>query len=195
MALNIVSSGEYKPFCKYNAKAGRWYFRKDEQETELASPTFIVDFDNIKTGWFLFLEGQAPNIVYDPSISNQAARPSEVHKRGFEVNLFSPNLFGGVATLSGASMHLNNAINDVYVAYEAGKAANAGMVPVVSCTGTTPMKDKMGTNYRPILSIVKWVPRPAELDGYGQTVSVPVANVPPAQPPAVTAPVSSVSEF
>lgn len=191
MGLNIVQSGEFRPYCKYNAKAGRWYVKKDEEETEVPNPTFVADFDNIKTGWFLFLEGQAPNIVHDPSLSQAAPKPSDAHKRGFELNLFSQSLFGGVVVMTAASMHLNNAINEVYEQYEAQRGANAGKLPVISCTGTTPMKDKMGTNYKPNLTLVKWVDRPAELNG-NAAVSTPATQA----APVATAPVAaSVSEF
>jgi hypothetical protein len=36
-------------------------------------------------------------------------------------------------------------------------------MPVIACTGSEPMKDRHGTNYKPKLEIVKWVDRPAEL--------------------------------
>lgn len=191
MGLNIVSSGEFKPYCKYNAKSGRWYVKKDDVEQEVTNPAFVADFDNIKTGWFLFLEGQAPNIVYDANLSTPAAKPSEAHKRGFELELFSQNTFGGVVVMSGASMHTCNAINEIYEQYEKERDANKGMLPVVQAVGATPMKDKFGTNYRPELKILKWIPRPAEFGGTAQAAPAPTAPVTP--PPAPVA--SAVSEF
>lgn len=187
MGLNIVQSGEFKPYCKYNAKAGRWYVKKDDEETEVPNPTFVADFDTIKTGWFLFLEGQAPNIKHDPSLTEAAPKPSDSHKRGFEINLFSQSLFGGVVVMTASSMHINNAINEVYEQYEAQRAANPGKLPVISCTGTTPMKDKMGTNYKPNLTLVKWVDKPAELGGSG-AASAPTPVATPVAP-------ANVSEF
>ncbi len=164
MGLNIVQqSGEYKPFVKYNAKAGRWYFVKDGNETELNNPSFVIDFDNIKTGWFLFQEGMAPAITYDASLTETAPKPSEKHKRGFEVVLFSPKLFGGEAVFTAASMHVCNAVNELYVAYEEQRSANKGKLPVVTCNSTEAMKDKMGTNYKPKMSITKWTDRPSDL--------------------------------
>lgn len=188
MGLNIGQSGEFRPYCKYNAKAGRWYVKKDDAEVEVPNPTFVADFDNIKTGWFLFMEGQAPSIVHDKSLTEPAAKPSDKHKRGFEVDLYSQNLFGGVVVMTAASMHVNNAINDVYEQYEAQRGANAGKLPVVSCTGTTPMKDKMGTNYRPNLSIVKWVDRPAEMAAESTSSPAQKQDTTPAQ-------AAGVSEF
>lgn len=190
MGLNIVSSGEFKPYCKYNAKSGRWYVKKDEAEQEIANPTFVADFDNIKTGWFLFLEGQAPNIVYDVNLQTPSAKPSDAHKRGFEMDLFSQATFGGVVVMSAASMHTCSAVNDLYEQYEKERDANKGMLPVVQAVGATPMKDKFGTNYRPELKILKWIPRPAEFGG--QSSNVAGTNNPA---PVQAAPANSVSEF
>lgn len=165
MALNIVSTGgDFDPYVKYNAKAGRWYTKGENGEVEVQHPVFVADFKNVKTGWLLFLEGQAPNCVWDANLSTPAPKPSDAHKRGFEVRLFSKAHFGGVVQLSSSSMHLCNAINDLYMQYEAAPEAGQGKLPVVKFTGSTPMKDKMGTNYRPNFVIEKWVDRPAEFD-------------------------------
>lgn len=160
--LNIVSSNEsFDPYVKYNAKAGRWYLKDD---VEVNNPVFVADFANIKTGWLLFLEGQAPNNVWDESLSNAAQKPSDKHKRGFEVRLFSKASFNGVVQLSSSSMHLCSAINDLYVQYESAAESKQGKLPVIQYTGSTPMKDKMGTNYKPNFKIEKWVDRPKEFD-------------------------------
>lgn len=162
--LNIVSNNaDYDPYVKYNAKAGRWYAKIGETESEIQNPVFIADFANIKTGWILFLEGQAPSKIWDTNLSTPAARPDEKHKRGFSLRLFSNNSFGGVVELSSSSMHLCSAINELYEQYEAARGNNPGALPVVKFTGSTPMKDKMGTNYKPNFIIEKWVPVPAEL--------------------------------
>jgi len=191
MALNIVSQGSFDPFVKYNAKAGRWYLKKDDQEIEIQNPVFVADFENIKTGWLFFAEGQAPSKEWDASLSVQAPRPSDKHKRGFALRLYSKASFDGVVELSSSSMHLCAAISDLHTQYEAQRGANPGMLPVVKYTGSVPMKDKMGTNYKPNFVIEKWVARPAELsDGtpVAANQSAPVAAAPAPQ-------VASVSEF
>jgi hypothetical protein len=192
MGLNIVSNGgDFKTWTKYNSKAGRWYIKGDGGEIEVQPKQFIVDFANIKTGWLLFLEGQAPSQVWDESLTQPTPKPSDKHKRGFAVSLFSKSAFNGVVELSSNSMHLCGAINDLYTAYEAGIDSNKGKVPVVEYVGCTPMKDKMGINYRPDLKLVKWVDRPAELnDGEEEVAIAPAPKPAPAAPPA-----SSASEF
>lgn len=189
MALNIVSQGgDFDPYVKYNAKAGRWYIKGENGEVEVQNPVFVADFANIKTGWLLFLEGQAPDKVWDVSLTQPAPKPSDAHKRGFGLRLFSKTSFGGVVDLSGASMHLNGSINDLYTAYEVAPEAKQGLLPVVKFAGATPMKDKMGTNYKPNFVIEKWVARPAEFDG--DTAQAVQSQAPAQQPVA-----ASVSEF
>ncbi|MCA3604957.1 MAG: hypothetical protein IOC67_00445 [Methylobacterium sp.] len=77
---------------------------------------------------------------------------------------FSPKFFGGAVEMASASIHVSNAIRDVYAVFEeqAGRTENRGKVPVIACTGADAMKDKYGTNYRPKLELTKWVDRPAE---------------------------------
>lgn len=165
MALNIATEGgDFDPYVKFNAKAGRWYIKEGEMEVEVDKPVFVADFENIQTGWLLFLEGQAPSKVWDDNLQTPAEKPGDNHKRGFQVRLFSEKQFKGVVELASSSMHLCNAINDLYMQYEDGLASNAGKLPVVQYTDSTPMKDKHGTNYKPNFVIEKWVDRPSAFD-------------------------------
>jgi hypothetical protein len=164
MSLNIGGSGNARPFCKFNAKADKWFIRGPEgEDVEIAAPTFVADFDNIATGWLRFREGQAPERVMDPSLEQAAPLPGEGFKRGFVVMTYSPKFFGGLAEFGSASIHLSNAIKEVFAEYEADKPKNPGKLPVIVCTGSQAMKDRYGTNYRPTLKIAKWVERPADL--------------------------------
>lgn len=197
MGLSIGGTGNGKPYVKYNAKADKWFARGAEgQDVEIERPTFVADFDNIATGWLLFREGQAPERVIDPAIDRPAPSPGEGFKRGFVVMTFSPKYFGGGAEFASGSIHLANAIKEVYAAYEAGKAANPGKLPVIACSGSQAMKDRYGTNYRPTLNIATWVERPAELPNASpveasdiwQGASAPVAAKPTAQHVSAPAP-------
>lgn len=189
--LNITKqAGDFDKYVKFNGKSGRWYMKNEAgDEVEITPTSFIADLENIKTGWMFFAAGTAPDKVFDASLSQPAPKPSENHKRGFSVRLFSKATFGGVVELSGTSMHLCNAVNDLYTAFEADKAANAGKIPVVKYSGTTAQKDKHGTNYKPNFVIEKWVDRPAELSA----TPAPAAATPPQAAPVVTA--STASEF
>ncbi|CAA6603856.1 conserved hypothetical protein [Rhodospirillaceae bacterium LM-1] len=164
MPLHIGGTGSGKPFVKYNAKADKWFARgEDGSDQEIARPTFIIDLPNIATGWLMFREGQAPERCIDPSLDQAAPSPGEGFKRGFVVMTFSQKFLGGAAEFSSASIHLSNAMKDIYSAWENQRGQHPGQLPVVACTGADPMKDKYGTNYRPKFEIVKWVDRPSDL--------------------------------
>ncbi len=193
MSLNIGGSGIIKPYVKYNAKADKWFVRSPEGgDQEIARPTFLLDLKNIRTGWLRFREGQAPERVIDPSLDRSAPSPGEDFKRGFVVTAYSPKFFGGAVEFSSASIHLSNAIRELYAAFEenGAKAENRSKVPVVSCTGSEPMKDKYGTNYRPKLEIVKWVDRSADL---ADESPVDDADVWKGSAPAATKPAQHVA--
>jgi hypothetical protein len=201
MSLNIGGTGKSKPYAKYNAKADKWFARgPDGEDREIPRPTFVADFDNIATGWIRLLEGQAPERLMDISVRQSAPCPGEGFKRGFVLAIYSPKFFGGAVEFSSASIHLSNAVKDIYVQYEAGREANPGKLPVVSCIDSEAMKDRYGTNYRPIFAIVQWVDRPPGLPDaspvdagevyHGPPTPTSIAPTPaqhvaaPSQPPA-----------
>jgi hypothetical protein len=163
MPLNIGANGSVSPYVKFNAKADKWFAKGETGDVEIARPTFIADLPNIRTGWLRFLEGQAPERMMDSSLDRAAPSPGNGFKRGFVLAVYSQNFFGGLAELSSASIHMGNAVREAYAAFEAERGSHPGQVPVIACTGSEPMKDRYGTNYRPKLEIVKWVDRPAEL--------------------------------
>ena len=199
--LSIGGSASLKNYVKFNAKADKWFARgADGEEVEVQRPGFVIDLDNIATGWLLFREGQAPERVMDPSIDQPAPSPGEGFKRGFVVMTFSPKFFGGAAEFAGTSVHLSNAIKDIYAQYDAERANHRGELPVIACTGSEAMKDRYGTNYRPAFKIAQWVERPKELPNRspvdaadvwnGANRSAPATAKAPAQhvPPPASAP-------
>ena len=163
LSLNIGGTGTFRNILKYNAKEGRWYLRSGDDESEIESPTMVIDLANIATGWYLFLEGKAPNRVIDPSLEFEAPQPSESHKRGFMVLVFSTKHLNGVAEMSSCSMHMCNAIGDIYKAFAAQRGDHPGKLPVVACTGTVEKPGKFGTNYKPTFEIIDWADRPDDL--------------------------------
>lgn len=163
MPLNIGASGSIKPYAKYNSKSDKWFAKGPEGDLEIPRPTFLADLKNIVTGWLFFREGQAPERLIDASLEHAAPSPGADFKRGFVLAVFSQKFFGGIAELSSASIHVGNALREIYQQYEEQSGNYPGQVPVIECSGSEAMKDKYGTNYRPKLQIVKWVDRPVEL--------------------------------
>ena len=186
--------GGFTVYVKYNAKAGRWYTKKDEPEAvefEVTNMTAIFDMDNLKTGWFLFAPGVAPVKQFDPSLSEAAPKPGDGFKRGFELNVYSDANLMGLREFASTAGAVIEAMNDLHDHWITGKDANPGKLPVVKCVGVTPVTNKHGTNYRPQLEIVAWADRPAELKGAATqtTAAAPSALKPEhAPPPATKAP-------
>lgn len=166
------SSGDFVPYVKYNAKAGRWYVKKDGAEVEVEKPVFVADFANIKKAWMFFMEGQAPNIEYFPTLEGNLEQPSTDHKLGLSVQLFSKEAFGGVVKLESSSSNTCSALSDLYEIYSTSKESEAGKLPVVKVTGTEAVKGAFGTNFKPTFEIEKWVDRPAEFDAEAQPAPV-----------------------
>lgn len=164
MTLNIGGLGIIKPYVKFNARSGKWLMRGlDGQDVEIECPVFLADLANIATGWLRFQEGQAPERVMDPSLSEKAPCPGRDFKRGFVVLLYSPKWFGGIAEFASSSVHVCNAIRELYSDFKAIADQHPSQAPVISYTGADAMKDRLGTNYRPIFKIGQWVNRPAVL--------------------------------
>ena len=165
MPLQIGGSGTGKPFCKFNAKADKWFVRgADGEEVEIQRPTFVIDLDNIATGWLLLPRrpgaGAGDGPEHRPA-GAVAGRGLQARLRGDDLSARSSS--AAPSSSAGTSIHLSNAIKDVYAQYEAEKANHRGELPVVSCTGSEAMKDRYGTNYRPTFKIVQWVERPKDL--------------------------------
>jgi hypothetical protein len=188
MNSNTGGEGGFKVFVSYNAKAGRWYTKKDEQDApqfEVTDMTAVFDMDNLRTGWFLFAAGLAPVKQFDPSLSEAAAKPGEGFKRGFELDVFSEKNLLGVREFASTAGIVIDSMNDLYDHWVAGKDANPGKLPVVKCAGVSPVTNKHGTNYRPQLEIVAWVDRPA---GLAAPAATPAAAPAPAPAVATHAP-------
>jgi hypothetical protein len=188
--------GDFKVFVSYNAKAGRWYTKhdgKDEPLFEVADMTAVFDMPGLKTGWFKFSAGVAPEKVMDPSFTAAAANPGQDFKRGFVIDLFSDKNLLGVREFSSTASIVIEAMNDLYDAWMAAPETATGQLPVVRCVGVHPVANKHGTNYQPKFEIVGWAQRPEALGDSDQPASAsaapgPVARAPAAPPPAPAAP-------
>jgi hypothetical protein len=166
MPLNLEPrNGDFTPYLKFNGKAGRWYTRSDVgEEIEVTELLAAFDLAQIKTGWIYFAEGEPPQTLWDNNglISLKPASMPKA-KRGFAVSVFAPKL-GGLREFSATSNGAVIAIRDLYdTQFEPAAERLAGKVPVVKCERILPVKSKYGTNFEPVLKIVKWIDRPMGL--------------------------------
>ena len=97
------------------------------------------------------------------ALDRAAPCPGEGFKRGFVLAVYSQKFFGGLAELSSASIHIGNAIREVYADFEARARQPSG-------PGAGGRLHRLGADEGPLrhqlpatLEIVKWVERPAEL--------------------------------
>lgn len=163
MPLNLsTNDGDFTPFIKYNAKAGRWYIRADgvEGDVEVVNPTLTFDFDNIRTGWLYYAEGTGPEKVWDPSPTDVAPKPPgpKSFKRGFEVQVSGAGNIG-LREFSSTAGSAIAAMLEIYAIYEAGRDTNKNKLPVFTCTGVKPITGKHGTNYAPVFKLNSWKDR------------------------------------
>ncbi len=169
MPLNLsVSDGEFTPYLKYNAKAGRFYAKPEGgDEVEITNPVLAIDMANIRTGWIYYPEGAGPEKVWDPSPEIAAPKPPgpKKFKRGFEVQVIGnadipgTNQRIGLREFSSTASNVITSILRMHAEYEAGLAANPGKVPVYSCAAVKPINGSYGVNYEPLFKLVKWVER------------------------------------
>lgn len=181
-----TGDGNFTVYVKYNAKAGRWYTKKDEKdapEYEVQNLTAVFDMENIKTGWYIFAPGVAPIKEMNPDFMTWEPSPGKEFKQGFELNVFSEKNMGGVREFASTATIVKESMNDLYDAWAASRGANPGKLPVVKCVGVSAVTGSHGTNYKPHFEIVSWAARPEAFGGVPGTAE-PAAAAPPPPPPA-----------
>ena len=175
---------DFKVFISFNAKAGRWYTKRDGQDEpqfEVTDMTAVFDMPGLQTGWFKFSAGVAPEKVMDPSFTAAAPNPGQDFKRGFQLDLYSEKNLKGLREFSSTAGIVIEAMNQLYDLWVAAPETAAGKYPVVRCVGVAPVTNKHGTNYQPKFEIVGWTARPEAFGDNDQPA-------PAATPPAAAAP-------
>ena len=174
--------GDIKPFCKYDAKAGR-LFRADRNQladgsyasesVEITNTAqFVADLANIRVGWINYTaQGPVRKLVV---LGKEAIpeRPQDkgadgklLFKQGFEIDiLLNKESGGGPARVLGSSAGcVIEAMDALHDAYSAAPESKSGKLPVVKIAGLSPVKSGQSTNYKPNFAIVAWLDRPGAL--------------------------------
>jgi hypothetical protein len=199
MAVPGMTGGEQKPLVKYNAKTGQWQI-DDKVVTTL---TMLVDMEHAEAGWAKFAEGVAPDFRMTTMASMVAGgaypqMPTDVDQKGkplfrraFRVMVKIPDkLAAGKASIrewASNSLATVRSVDRLHTAWLAGR--QDGKVPVVTMTGTLAIPGAFGSNQEPVLSIVKWIDRPA---GFGPDAS---PATPESPPPSITDPLGEPEVF
>lgn len=191
------SSGDIKPFVKYDAKAGRLFRadRNQQSDGSFASESveitntaqFVIDLANIRVGWINYTsQGPIRRLIVlgkepiPPRPDDKGADGKLAFKQGFEVDLLLNKETNGGNTsariLGSAAGCVIEAMDALHDAYSAASESKTGKLPIVKIAGVSPVKSGQSTNYKPEFAIIGWTDRPAGLpnvDGALQKVSSP----------------------
>ena len=167
MGLNIGGSGIIKPYVKYNAKADKWFVRSPEGgDQEIARPTFLLDLEEHPHRLAALPRRPGAGARDRPIARSRGAEPG----RGLQARLrryrLQPEVLRRrrrVLVSLDPSLERHPRRSTPQFEEDGAKTENRGKVPVVACTGSEPMKDKYGTNYRPKLDDREVGRSPAEL--------------------------------
>lgn len=207
MALGISaggSSGEIKPFIKYDARAGRM-FRIDRSqnasgqyesnEVDISQDcTFIADIANIRVGWINYTaQGPIKKMVVlgqaaiPPRPDDKDATGKPLFKQGFEFSVLLSKAFGGgpAREFGSAAGCVIEAIDALHDAFVAAPESAQGKVPIVKMVKTSAVKSGQSTNYKPTFEISGWAERPEGLPIL-HTTNAPASTTPAASSPPVT---------
>lgn len=186
-----------------------WVLRyKAEGETEWRNDAIaaftkgcVMDLDSLKLGWEKDGgKGVAPERRWNPSISQSTPRPSEDKKPGGgfvwgkALSVRCAIGDGKAATWEQASFGAYEAFSSLAKQIEAQYPGD-GTLPLVMQTGVDRRTLPNGSTSIPILSIVKWVPRPDCLKAEAPKIATETAPAPapkPAPAPAAAPPAASV---
>lgn len=179
LSFSSGSNNEIIDFCKFDARAGRMFRRDRSQESDgtyansdediTNSFKAVIDLENIEVGYAKFAPGSAPELIMVKFGEPMPPKPNDgSFKQAARLMLKLHTSCGGdVREISGNSAAFLRGIDDLHTAYEAGKAANPGKLPIVVLETTMPITTGSGqhksTNYQPVFKITGWAPRPADL--------------------------------
>lgn len=167
---NLERTANAVPHIRYMAGTASWMISTDEGMQTVNLPQCLFDLGKIKTGWGCFMEDQAPEWIWDPSLEQQAPKPNDGRewKKGFHVHILLPQEFAPFQLREFATTGVGavEGIKGLYALYEQGAGQNPGKVPLVQYLGATPTQigRKGGRTNIPNFQITGWVDRPALFD-------------------------------
>ena len=190
------SSGVGGPFLQWSARGTQdgmvppksFYIRDGGDKTPYdATKGMVLDITKMKTGWQKSegIAGVAPEWKWNPSINQMMQAPGDEWKKGFSIPVATGG--GQTATWEQAATASWQALVDL--APQLQQQPGPDMLPLVRLTDTKAMQFKRGSTISPVLTIVKWVPRPDALkDGAQAGIATEPAPAPKAAPAPKPAP-------
>lgn len=194
MPLAIPTSGESKPFIRFLASINSWQMSAEGGTVEFAfDKPAAFDIQNTQLGWLLLETG---NRDWQPWPNNeQVKKPEGEYKAGFELSVFSTQMFGNepVRQLGSNATGSVMFIQELYAEAEKHPEFAKGLTPIVQLAGSKALKVGKGNTRVPQFQIVKWVPRPAAFDE-GDAAPAPAAAPKPAAAAPKAVPAATADE-
>lgn len=196
MPLAIPSSGESKPFIRFLASINSWQMSVEGGTVEFAfDKPAAFDIQNTQLGWLLLETG---NRDWQPWPNNeQTKKPEGEYKAGFELSVFSTQMFGNepVRQLGSNATGSVMFIQELYAEAERHPEFAKGLTPIVQLTGSKALKVGKGNTRVPQFQIVKWAPRPAAFNDGGAAPAPAAAPKPAAAAPKAVPAATADEEF
>jgi hypothetical protein len=139
----------------------------------------ILDLDTVKTGWCYSsgIVGQPPEWRWNATVSRFESRPSDDHKKGFQIRVAVGG--GNTATWEDSGAGAWNAFAALAPQLAQGPE---GKLPMIKMTGVKDEKYARGGTSIATLEVVKWVDRPDCLKE-GVQAGIDTGGEEPAQAP------------
>ena len=167
-------------FVRVNLPQNRWTLKTEGgDETIDMERGIAIDIKNVVFGW-LHIDVGVRDWQPWPSPSQQIAKPSDQHKKGFEVDCWMGD--GRAAQFSGNSYGLGSFIAKLYNDAETRPEFEA-KIQVVQVTSSTPVVIGKGTSYDVGYAIRTWIDRPSEDAAPAAPEPAPAAAPAPAPAP------------
>ena len=182
MSIDLgLTGGDGGSYIRYNASTGTW--QVDGEAIQMGQ--FLLDPNSLRTGWGKIVAGMGPDWSWDERPGVKGPQPSDEHKRGFSLQLYSKSF--GQREWSTNSAGSNKGLTAIWGEVSDQAAANPGKVPVLKFLGATPTSIGKGMTQVPNFKLEKWIDPPADFGTQGRvTVSAasPVKAAPAAAPAA-----------
>ena len=189
MPLKLLNTSGGNAFVRYSIEDNMWLISTPEGEPQdvtdaIMSNPIYIDIANVEMGW-LKLQGGRDWVVWEDNEPANTPKPSDAHKQGFAVQMYSKKVFGEEepqrefnSSQVGMLEFIKKLYDELEDSFEDGKAA------VVQLTGATRVKigkgssriptfKFMGMNTNPIEHHVQEDVQPIQEQA---TVSAPVAS-------------------
>ena len=201
-AIDPGSTGVGGPFLQWSARGTQdgsvgprsFYIRDGGDKTPYdATKGFVLDIAKMKTGWQKSegIAGVAPEWRWNPSVTQMMQSPGDDWKKGFSIPVATGG--GATATWEQAGTAAWQALVDL--APQLQQQPSPDQLPLVRLTDTKAMQFKRGSTISPVLTIVKWVPRPECLkDGAASGIATEPAQTAPKQTAKAAAPPPPVDD-